>query len=201
MTEKYTKDYDLAQMVLLGNTRAWNTLYNSSYDIVRGYVAKRFINTSTWREPAEDIVSETFKRGYANLSKYQGKSQFSTWVCGIAKNIILETHHKAYKNIELINRISHSYLYNEYMNPERIAILNERDFYIRHAYYSLSAKHRVLIHYIVLMEMSQNKAAKQVGMSVSECAQEYHHAIENLRKKFIYMYYSKDFQKWHSYRD
>lgn len=191
MTKKYTKDYELAQMVLLGNIHAWNTLYNNSYNIVRGYVAKRFGSTSIWQASAEDIVSESFKRSYANLSKYQGKSQFSTWICGIAKNIILESHHKAYKNIELINRISHSCLHNKYMNPEHIAILNERDFYIRHAYYSLSAKHRVLINYIVLMEMSQNKAAKQVGISVSECAREYHHAIENLRKKFIYMYCSK----------
>lgn len=189
MTEKYTKDYELAQVVLSGNTRAWNTLYNNSYDIVRGYVAKRIGSTSIWQESVEDIVSESFKRSYANLSKYQGKSLFSTWVCGIAKNIILKNHHKAYKNIELINRISHSYLHNEYMNPERIAILNERNFYIWHAYYSLSAKYRILINYIVLMEIGQDKAAKQMGMSVSECTREYHHAIESLRKKFIDMYY------------
>lgn len=196
MKKDYTKDYNLAQSALLGNTYAWNTLYNNAYDIVCGYIVKHCRNTPAQRGFAEDIINEAFKRGYAHLNRYQGKSRFSTWVCGIAKNIILENNRETYKNIELINRIQHSFLYSEYMDPEYIAMQNEKYFCIWRAFYSLSEKHQALIQCIVLMDMPQSKAAKQAGLSLPECIYEYHNALECFRRKFFYMYYSKNFQEW-----
>lgn len=40
---------------------------------------------------AEDLTQETFMRAYASMNTLRGESKLSTWLCGIAKNVALNT--------------------------------------------------------------------------------------------------------------
>src|SRR5438128_7744693 len=40
---------------------------------------------------AEDLTQETFMRAYASMNTLRGESKVSTWLCGIAKNVALNT--------------------------------------------------------------------------------------------------------------
>jgi RNA polymerase sigma-70 factor (ECF subfamily) len=42
-------------------------------------------------ELAQDNVQETFIRVYESLGRYDGRSQFSSWLYGIARNVYLES--------------------------------------------------------------------------------------------------------------
>src|ERR1043165_10196612 len=40
---------------------------------------------------AEDLTQETFMRAYRSMDTLRGESKLSTWLCGIAKNVALNT--------------------------------------------------------------------------------------------------------------
>jgi len=40
---------------------------------------------------AEDLTQETFMRAYRSMNTLRGESKLSTWLCGIAKNVALNT--------------------------------------------------------------------------------------------------------------
>ena len=40
---------------------------------------------------AEDLTQETFMRAYSSMNTFRGESKLSTWLCGIAKNVALNT--------------------------------------------------------------------------------------------------------------
>lgn len=51
---------------------------------------------------AEELTQETFYQAVKNIDKYKGKSNVSTWLCGIAKNLWFEylRKHKVQDNLE-----------------------------------------------------------------------------------------------------
>lgn len=87
-------DYDLAVLSLAGDIQAWDQLYNISNKIVTGYVRKHLRLFNLGIVSDEDITSEAYARAYEKLHTFKGDSRFSTWVCGIAKYIILEENRK-----------------------------------------------------------------------------------------------------------
>lgn len=60
---------------------------------VYGFLLSRSQN----HDLAEELTQETFYQAVKNIDKFKGKSNISTWLCGIAKNLLLE-HHRKYKN-------------------------------------------------------------------------------------------------------
>ena len=60
---------------------------------VYGFLLSRSQN----HDLAEELTQETFYQAVKNIDKFKGKSNISTWLCGIAKNLLLE-HHRKHKN-------------------------------------------------------------------------------------------------------
>src|SRR5687768_3972567 len=53
---------------------------------------------------AEDLTQETFMRAYWGMNTLRGESKLSTWLCGIAKNVALNTlrdRHQEFSTIEI----------------------------------------------------------------------------------------------------
>jgi RNA polymerase sigma factor (sigma-70 family) len=62
-----------------------------------------FLMTKTQNpDLAEELTQETFYQAVKNIDKYKGKSNVSTWLCGIAKNLWFEylRKHKMQDNLE-----------------------------------------------------------------------------------------------------
>ncbi|MGC8834291.1 MAG: RNA polymerase sigma factor, partial [Armatimonadota bacterium] len=81
---KHLSDLELARRSLSGDSDAYRVLYERSYRRVYGVVAR----LASRREDVEDVVQDAFVRGYEMLSRYSGKSSFSTWICAVALNLM-----------------------------------------------------------------------------------------------------------------
>jgi RNA polymerase sigma-70 factor, ECF subfamily len=78
-------DHSVVRAVLAGDTDAYGALVRAhSATVFR--VALRLVGNEA---DAEEIVQETFLRGYQRLESFQGRSAFGTWIYRIAVNCSL----------------------------------------------------------------------------------------------------------------
>ncbi|MBU3191823.1 RNA polymerase sigma factor [Clostridium bowmanii] len=61
-------------------------IYDSNFKYVYSFV---FLRLAANKESTEDIVQETFVSAMKVLTNYKGTSSYKTWLCGIAKNKVL----------------------------------------------------------------------------------------------------------------
>lgn len=67
-----------------GDVAAWSRLYQEHFDLIFRHI----IHLSGDRDLAEDLVQETFAKAIVALPSFRAESKFSTWLCGIAINIV-----------------------------------------------------------------------------------------------------------------
>ena len=60
-------------------------LYTDNYEVV---YKQLFANTHN-ADISEELAQETFYRAIKNINKFKGNSKISTWLCSIAKNLLL----------------------------------------------------------------------------------------------------------------
>ena len=71
-------------------------IYRQNADIVY-----RFLIAKTGSlELAEELTQETFYQAVRSIDRYDGTSRISTWLCGIARNVLL-THLRKNRNTTL----------------------------------------------------------------------------------------------------
>lgn len=79
-----SSEAELLAQATAGEMQAWGRLYQA-------YFSKIFRHISFMvgdRASAEDLVQETFARGLVQLPTFDGRSTFSTWLHGIAFNVV-----------------------------------------------------------------------------------------------------------------
>lgn len=96
-TDKIGSDYMLVQNTLCGDKQAWAQLYNQSIQIVGGFTQKYLLDFQVDTFSCEDIVSEAYFRAFDRLNRFEGRSRFSSWVCGIVKRIIWTESAKSHR--------------------------------------------------------------------------------------------------------
>ena len=90
VNDKYIEDYNMVHKYLLGNDEAGKELYSKTYPIVKRYIANNKNSNYISEEDKEDILDDAMMESVRKLEYYNGTSAFSTYVCGIACNKILE---------------------------------------------------------------------------------------------------------------
>jgi len=68
------------------NKENFKEIYEKNFNYVYSFV---FLRLAANKEAAEDIVQETFISALKGLINYKATSSYKTWLCGIAKNKIL----------------------------------------------------------------------------------------------------------------
>lgn len=68
------------------NKENFKKIYETNFNSVYSFV---FLRLAANKEATEDIVQETFISAMKGLINYKGTSSHKTWLCGIAKNKIL----------------------------------------------------------------------------------------------------------------
>jgi len=74
---------DLVGRARAGEMEAWAQLYQQNFDRVFRRLCY-FVGSAA---DAEDLTHETFARAVVGLGRFDGRSSFSTWLCGIAGNV------------------------------------------------------------------------------------------------------------------
>jgi RNA polymerase sigma-70 factor (ECF subfamily) len=81
-----SKDLQLIEEVLNGNTQAFSKIVDIYKDLVFT-LALRLVKK---KDLAEEVAQDTFIKMYKSLSKFKGKSKFSSWVYRITYNTSLD---------------------------------------------------------------------------------------------------------------
>ncbi len=81
-----------------GDVEAFDDLYRLHRDKVYTLCLNLCRNT----EQAEDLLQETFVRAWRGLPKFQGRSQFSTWLHRIAVNVCRDAACRRNHQLELL---------------------------------------------------------------------------------------------------
>ena len=75
-----------------GNTTAWDSLFDKYYATVARFVFQ--LSGDFSHEDTEEICQETFLSVVRNLSSFQGRSSFQTWLLRIAANKAMDYREK-----------------------------------------------------------------------------------------------------------
>lgn len=67
-----------------GDVQAWSRLYQEHFD----GTFRHILHLTGDRDVAEDLVQETFANAMVSLPRFRGESRLSTWLSGIAINIV-----------------------------------------------------------------------------------------------------------------
>ena len=83
------------------NKENFKEMYENNFNYVYSFVFLRLVAN---KEATEDIVQETFISAMKGHINYKATSSYKTWLCGIAKNKILNYYRDNIKNM------SHTYV-------------------------------------------------------------------------------------------
>src|SRR6266516_2019551 len=76
-----------------GNSAAWDSLFDKYYATVARFVFQ--LSGDFSHEDTEEICQETFLSVVRNLSSFQGRSSFQTWLLRVAANKALDFRGKS----------------------------------------------------------------------------------------------------------
>lgn len=140
-----------------------------------------FIYNIVGEQPlAEEITQETFVRAYRSLKNLKDSSKFSTWLFGIAKNIIRETlKEKDYQQHVKLEEID---LENE-DTPDKQMINSELNEVIKQAVLSLNEDWRIVFTLKMFQQKSYEEIAEITGWSIGKIKTDLHRARLEVRKK------------------
>lgn len=76
------EDRSLVEAVLQGDQGAFQALHDRYRPRVHRFLVSRLRDEAE----ADDVTQEVFLRVHRNLDRFEGRSSFSTWILGIARN-------------------------------------------------------------------------------------------------------------------
>ncbi len=103
-----SRDLQIIEQVLNGDTQAFSKIVDMYKDLVFTLALRLMKN----RDLAEEMSQDTFIKIYKSLSKFKGKSKFSSWVYRVAYNTCLDElrRHKSKFDEISINETTEHYI-------------------------------------------------------------------------------------------
>ncbi|MGG7218726.1 RNA polymerase sigma factor SigY [Bacillus sp. ATD] len=84
------EEQQLIQQAKEGDDEAFTALFHYHYSFLYKYLLKLSLHPDL----SEELVQETFLKGYIHLRSFQGRSKFSTWLISIASRLYLDHQKK-----------------------------------------------------------------------------------------------------------
>ncbi len=191
--QPYT-DAEVINGILSGNKSLFEILirrYNPDlYKIGRGY---GFSHQDT-----EDLMQETFISSFQNLSKFENRSSFKTWIIRIMLNQCYHKSHKLdYQNkpgIEIsVNQNSGAmYLTTKHSNPDRSVVNKELKNVIETALKNLPEDYRMTFILRELTGLNVAQTAELLNITTANVKVRLNRAKMMLRKEIEKIYSPED---------
>src|SRR5258707_7703205 len=142
------------------------------------------------REDAEDVVQQSFQKGFVDLHKFEGKSFFSTWLTRIAINeaLMLLRRGRGLREVSIddLSGDEETTLRLEMRDsragPETAFLQGERNQILYEAMDKLTPRTRTAIELRELRELSTAEAARAMGVSVGGVKARVFHGRRKLRR-------------------
>lgn len=92
MTEK-----QLIEEAKRRDPKAISILYENNIKYIYRFVYYK----TNHKEIAEDLTAEAFTRAFEHIDQFRGSSSFKTWICSIARNLVIEWYRNKDKTTQL----------------------------------------------------------------------------------------------------
>jgi len=137
------------------------------------------------RELAEELMQESFVRAYRNLGSLRDDQRLSTWLFGIARNVVRESARSARRderNVALDEPESLE-LESKTVLPEGAVLQGEMRDQIQSALLSLDEDKRTVFSLKIFHEKSYEEISEITGHSIGKLKTDLHRARAEMRKK------------------
>jgi len=178
-------DHTICRAVLAGDKDAFGALVvRHSQTVFR--VAYRITGND---EDADEVVQETFLRGYQKLQSFEGRSSFTTWIYRIASNCALDLVGRRKSNAE--DRIAEDHdpeqggvqVADRKAGPDRLLLSREIDATQESAMRSLTAIERTAFVLRHMEDRSTEEIAAALNMAPNAAKQAVFRAVRKLRRQ------------------
>lgn len=177
-------DHSIIRAVLSGDKEAYGTLVvRHSHTVFR--VAFRITGDEA---DAEEVVQETFLRGYQRLANFESRSEFGTWIYRIAVNCALNMMNK--KKIEATHQIAEDpdpsqgqvQVADPAADPERLLMSREIESMQKAAMQSLTATEQTAFVLRHMEDRSTEEIASVLHIAPNAAKQAVFRAVQKLRR-------------------
>jgi len=137
------------------------------------------------RGRAEEATQETFIRAYRKIGTRNGNTQLSTWLFGIARNVVREAIREKYKDRARVN-LDEDFsrkLPDNRSGPDDEIMASELQGKIREALRCLSEDCQLVFVLKVLMSMRYDEISKITGSSIGKLKTDLHRARLEMRRR------------------
>lgn len=189
--EQYSDD-DVAHRVVAGETALFELLirrYNPFlYRIGRSY--------QYGHESTQDLMQETYVQAYSNLSGFQHRAAFKTWLTRIMLNNCYQQKHKLRNQKEVVWETSEvngrAPLFHQNANTEKIMVNKELARVLENALNHIPEDYRIVFTLRELNGMSVAETTTALGISESNVKVRLNRARKMLRTEIAKMYSPED---------
>ena len=137
------------------------------------------------RALAEELTQETFIGAYRSFGTLKGEAKLSTWLCGIAKNMVYKhfrSQQQKHSHIAVDDQ-SVAELSDTEPTPDRQFLNKELKRVIHDALASLDADKRLVFTLKVLQQRSYEEIAEVTGFSIPKLKTDLHRAKAEMRRR------------------
>lgn len=134
---------------------------------------------------AEDLTQETFMRAYRSMNTLRGESKLSTWLCGIAKNVALNTlrgRNREFSTIEINDQSVANLSEADGTAPDDYLLNKELRNVIHDALERLDSDKRMVFILKLLQQRSYDEIAEITGFSIPKLKTDLHRAKAEMRQ-------------------
>lgn len=170
-------DFQLVERFRKGDQRAFDELV-IKYQSRICYLVLGIIGDS---DEAADIAQTTFVKAYQKLHSFRGKASFKTWLYRIAINLSKNYLREKVKK-ERLPPLRKAERVIE--NKVEEMIIKERSQMVREAISQLPERQRLTLLLRIYEELPYKEIARIMGGPAGLAKVNFHHAINNLRKKW-----------------
>jgi len=169
LSEKAQMDYDMVQLALNGDEKAFARLLRRYKDSIYFMLLKMVNN----RNDAEDLTLEAFGKAFRNLHQYSPTYAFSTWLFKIASNNCIDflrkkkgTYIAIDNNGDQNDSGEQIKLKTKELNPEEKLIRKQKAILLHKIVRRLKPRYRTLVELRYFREFSYEEIAKELDLTL-----------------------------------
>lgn len=172
MNKDLLEEKQLMEQVASGDSTAFRRLYDYSYGRVARYVQKVVHDNGM----ADDILVQTYTVAWQRSAAFKGDGKITTWLIGIARNIMFRELRKVYKYVPFEEE------YGAADNRSQFQVeVHSTNAALKAALQTLNVKHREILELVFYQEFSYAEAAELAGIPVNTVKTRVFHAKQALR--------------------
>jgi RNA polymerase sigma-70 factor (ECF subfamily) len=169
LSDKARHDYGLVQRAVQHKDQKAYAELMDRYKESIFYMLLKMVNNS---DDADDLTIEAFGKAFNRLHQYTPNFAFSTWLFKIATNNCIDFLRKKKKNVlSLDNRYNNDdgdslmiELKSEGLNPEQVAIREQKLVIMRNVVTRLKPRYRMLVEMRYFKELSYEEISKELDL-------------------------------------